>query len=100
MKSHLVRYVACENWGVVFGNCHFANLDLRPGEILTVGETNIYLKSDIFARYDFTYHKRLHSLLHTLGNTFWIIIDGLFPVASIKLSLRQRLGNNVDIVHQ
>jgi hypothetical protein len=53
-------------------------------QISVVNKTNVYPKTDIFARHDFTGIERLDSLLRTLNITFWPIIDGSFPTASVQ----------------
>jgi hypothetical protein len=53
-------------------------------QISVVNETNVYPKTDVFARHDFTGIERLDSLLRTLNITFWPIIDGSFPAASVQ----------------
>jgi hypothetical protein len=53
-------------------------------QILAVKETNLYPKTHVSARHDFTSIERLDSLLRTLNITFWPIIDGSFPSASVQ----------------
>jgi hypothetical protein len=53
-------------------------------QLLAVKETDVYPETDVFARHDFTGIKRLDFLLRTLNITFWPIIDGSFPAASLQ----------------
>ena len=53
-------------------------------QISVVNKTNVYPKTDIFARHDFTGIERLDSLLRTLNITFWPIIDGSFQQPPYK----------------
>jgi hypothetical protein len=66
-------------------------------QISVVNETNVYPKTDVFARHDFTGIERLDSLLRTLNITFWPIIDGSFPAASVQnFSLCWGIWSNMD----
>jgi len=53
-------------------------------QLSTVKETNFYPNTDVIARHDFTGIDWLDNLLRTLNVTFWPIIDGSFPAASLQ----------------
>ena len=53
-------------------------------QISAVNETNVYPKTNVFARHDFTGIERLDRLLRSLNVTFWPVIDGSFPAASLQ----------------
>jgi hypothetical protein len=53
-------------------------------QLSAVNETNVYPKTNVFARHDFTGIERLDRLFRSLNVTFWPVIDGSFPAASLQ----------------
>jgi len=52
-------------------------------DLSAVESTGVYPKSNVLARNDFTGIEGLDNFLRTLNVTFWPIIDGSFPAASL-----------------
>ena len=52
-------------------------------QLSSVDDTKVYPETNFLAKNDFTGIEKLDSLLRSLNITFWPIIDGSFPAASL-----------------